>query len=574
MNRLYDELDNEFEAKLRHYAIESQRARLREGEAVFKEGIAYIDALFNLKIFDKLHEPSLIGIKRITSGGGDIYILFEALGVRPKHYESASLTPDVPPVLKWDYLDRIKESWVEGGENWMEVIAVHTGYILKIEDNKFLFKKSNLGPLTGSEAHIMSKDVIREMVCIENGSTLGILKGYNIPLQVDIYSIYKYHTGIFGFTGSGKSNLVSLLVRKVLEKFSEIKVLIFDIAGEYSVHLLDLLLNRNGVIYTTESLTKERFLESQVIPESLLENIDEDKIRSELAKANYLPILIRKKRLTLDVLINILNRAVDTKPVVVGLVNKAMKIIRKYPPNYPFIELLTRNKDDAEELIALLRELRDNFSQRSYLYSDLNVLSEGGYIEVEEDTLSIPEIAYRSVMDPNHEDISIFYIPDPTQARMAIAEFINMMFRVKKTYGIGNKLLIIMDEAQEFIPDRTRSEDYTHQSNISVEALLRQGRKYSAAAWIATQRLAHLNTNALQQLHSYFVSTLPRTYDRNVVSDAFSISRSVIDKSTELDVGEWIFVSYKATKLKNVPVEVKAENNEDYLIKYFNNKKS
>jgi hypothetical protein len=251
-----------------------------------------------------------------------------------------------------------------------------------------------------------------------------------------------------------------------------------------------------------------------------------------------------------------------------------MKIIRKYPPNYPFIELLTRNKDDAEELIALLRELRDNFSQRSYLYSDLNVLSEGGYIEVEEDTLSIPEIAYRSVMDPNHEDISIFYIPDPTQARMAIAEFINMMFRVKKTYGIGNKLLIIMDEAQEFIPDRTRSEDYTHQSNISVEALLRQGRKYSAAAWIATQRLAHLNTNALQQLHSYFVSTLPRTYDRNVVSDAFSISRSVIDKSTELDVGEWIFVSYKATKLKNVPVEVKAENNEDYLIKYFNNKKS
>jgi len=121
---------------------------------------------------------------------------------------------------------------------------------------------------------------------------------------------------------------------------------------------------------------------------------------------------------------------------------------------------------------------------------------------------------------------------------------------------------------QEFIPDRMRSDDYTLQSNLAVETVLRQGRKYFIGSFIATQRLAHLNTNALQQLHSYFVSTLPRTYDRNVVSDAFSISRSVVDKATELSVGEWIFVSYKATKLKNVPVEIKAENNEDYVVRY------
>jgi hypothetical protein len=52
-------------------------------------------------------------------------------------------------------------------------------------------------------------------------------------------------------------------------------------------------------------------------------------------------------------------------------------------------------------------------------------------------------------------------------------------------------------------------------SSRAVEALLRQGRKYGLGGCIATQRIAYLNTNALQQLHTYFVGTLPRPYDRN-----------------------------------------------------------
>ncbi|MCS7113702.1 MAG: ATPase, partial [Candidatus Bathyarchaeota archaeon] len=94
----------------------------------------------------------------------------------------------------------------------------------------------------------------------------------------------------------------------------------------------------------------------------------------------------------------------------------------------------------------------------------------------------------------------------------------------------------------------------------------RQGRKYRVYGWIASQRLAHMNVNALQQLHSYFVSTLPRYYDRMVVADAFSLSYELLDKVTELDTGEWLFVSFKATKQRNVPSFIKAYNNEDILI--------
>jgi DNA helicase HerA-like ATPase len=47
---------------------------------------------------------------------------------------------------------------------------------------------------------------------------------------------------------------------------------------------------------------------------------------------------------------------------------------------------------------------------------------------------------------------------------------------------------------------------------------------------IATQRIAYLNTNALQQLHTYFVGTLPRPYDRNLVSNTFTIDQGILLK--------------------------------------------
>jgi hypothetical protein len=98
-----------------------------------------------------------------------------------------------------------------------------------------------------------------------------------------------------------------------------------------------------------------------------------------------------------------------------------------------------------------------------------------------------------------------------------------------------------------------------------VEQLLRQGRKYRLHCWMATQRVARLNVNALQQLHSYFVSTLPRMYDRMVIADAFALPYEVLERSADLGTGEWLFVSFKAAKQRNVPVFLKTENNESFV---------
>jgi hypothetical protein len=167
------------------------------------------------------------------------------------------------------------------------------------------------------------------------------------------------------------------------------------------------------------------------------------------------------------------------------------------------------------------------------------------------------------VLEGKGGTVSVVYVPDPTDARLIVAQFIRSLLHLKKTAGKAKeKTLVVLDEAQEYIPDRIRSDDHTDISNIAVEELLRQGRKYRAHCWLGSQRVAHLNVSALQQVHSYFINVLPRIYDRITIADAFAVSYDLLDKTLDLETGQWMFVSYKAARRKNVPVFIQAPDNE------------
>lgn len=84
--------------------------------------------------------------------------------------------------------------------------------------------------------------------------------------------------------------------------------------------------------------------------------------------------------------------------------------------------------------------------------------------------------------------------------------------------------------------------------------------------WISTQRIAHLNTNTLQQLHSYFVSTMPRPYNRQLISDTFAIDDAFMDRTLTFQNGDWLMASFKATNTQNVPVFFHAINNESFIV--------
>jgi DNA helicase HerA-like ATPase len=152
-------------------------------------------------------------------------------------------------------------------------------------------------------------------------------------------------------------------------------------------------------------------------------------------------------------------------------------------------------------------------------------------------------------------------ISDPyTIKKLAISISKEMLMRRKKQFKVRPHILFVFDEAQEFVRDLTSARGIDKDCSEAVETLLRQGRKYGLGGCIATQRVAYLNTSALQQLHTYFVGTLPRPYDRNVVSNTFTIDNGILEKTLEFAPGEWLLSSYIATGMDNVPIFTQAED--------------
>jgi len=66
-----------------------------------------------------------------------------------------------------------------------------------------------------------------------------------IPIYVDFENLVRYHFGIFAFTGGGKSNLLSNILRRIICHPANTKVVIFDISCEYPFLLTDVLSDRS-----------------------------------------------------------------------------------------------------------------------------------------------------------------------------------------------------------------------------------------------------------------------------------------------------------------------------------------
>jgi len=82
--------------------------------------------------------------------------------------------------------------------------------------------------------------------------------GVEIPIYADFDILVRYHFGIFAFTGGGKSNMLSNVLRRLLVHAKDVKIIIFDISCEYPFLLMDVLANplyRLKLFWKTRSRT-------------------------------------------------------------------------------------------------------------------------------------------------------------------------------------------------------------------------------------------------------------------------------------------------------------------------------
>jgi DNA helicase HerA-like ATPase len=557
-----------------------------------------------------LEEGMLLAVKNFKPvEKGSRFTLLEISRVWPEHFGLRGLSDRGYYPMQFEIIQQSEADWSTNDKATMmvQISAIPVNYDLFLdEEMKCNFRKGFSYPIIASEAYILNSEMINLMynqkivqkLSVDTLVTfaearkdprLGLVKMFEsskakIPIYVDFENLVRYHFGVFAFTGGGKSNLMSNILRRILYHTEDTKIVIFDISCEYPLLLMDAFADSNissQIILENRVDTVQQFYDSIVKPKEYegddrvvegLKKIFDFKNRighftkPKLVIPNYAKILEELKSMLKDSSEkpHYVNALDEIKQNILGYMEEK-RLAESQLIDEPFVKFIHEKASDAVEKFKV--------SDKSGVYAWattrielLDILRKSR----EEEQKEIKGLTTRRIQEliEGEERLVCISISDPPTIKSIVMTLTrNMLAGRKREFKVKPYVLFVFDEAQEFIPD-SGSTGIHKACSEHVETLLRQGRKYGLGGCVATQRIAYLNTNALQQLHTYFVGTLPRPYDRQVVSSTFMIDQGILEKTLEFAPGEWLLSSYIATGIENVPIFIKADNAEDEINSY------
>jgi len=570
-----------------------------------------IKAEYQRDIMRLVEEGMIVGVRNFRAGAttGERFTLSEIASIRPEHFGLRGLSDQSYYPMQFEIIQQSVRDWDSDDKSTMmiQIQSIPINYDLVIgEDGEPSFIKGFSYPVVGEHAFVLNQNMIHQMYnrkileeigvdwkklktseAARQDPRLGIIKMFEseetrVPIYVNFENLLRYHFGVFSFTGGGKSNLLSNILRRLIYHTMDTKVVIFDISMEYPFLLMDVFADKKIaskiVLEDTvkdahqmyDSLVKPREFEKDERPIAAFRSIMEQRkvdryIRPRFAMPRYSDILGS---------INSMIGESGSKEVY----REALEAIRSSVAEH--MTKAGRDEPDEidEEFVAFLDSAarsaveKFNVSEKSNVYgwatSRLELLDAIRRGAGEKGRPGLTTEKIHDLLEGPTRLISLSISDPATIKQLAIDLTSETLWNRKRRFKVKPWVLFVFDEAQEFAPAPSETRGIDRACTEAVETLLRQGRKYGLGGCIATQRIAYLNTNALQQLHTYFVGTLPRQYDRGLVSSTFTIDPSILEKTLEFSPGRWLLSSYIATGMENVPIFITADNVEREIETY------
>jgi len=612
-NRCFTDFDGKFHARLAavipRYFGGGDEAKVTGTSARYQ---CRVKIEYQKDLMGLLEEGMLLAVRNFkrAGDGAERYTLMEISRVWPEHFGLRGLSDHGYYPMQFEIIEQSEEDWQTDDTSTMmiQIDAIPINYDLIINrECAFEFVKGFSYPVVGSPIYVLNSEMINSMynqkiaaaLGVDTSKTvedarvdprLGLIKMFEasnvpIPIYIDFEKLIRYHFGVFAFTGGGKSNLMSNVLRRILLHTGgdNTKLIIFDISCEYTFLLLDVLSDpiiKSKLILEHRIDALEQFFNSVVKPREY-ETDKRTKVGLQAIKDQGKLAYYTKPKQQIPTYSQFLDELDDqrkdstSKPHYVNAIDAIGDAVREYVER----QGLSENQEVNEEFVGYVdevaREAVEKFRvhEKSGLYAwatTRNTIADLLRKRSEKEDkatagLTVEDI--RELLEDKTTRLIVISISDPfTIKELAISLTQDLLVRRKRRFTVKPYILVVFDEAQEFISNKESGID--GKCSRHVETLLRQGRKYGLGVCIATQRIAYLNTNALQQLHTYFVGTLPRPYDRALVSETFMIDKGILEKTLEFAPGEWLLSSYIATGIENVPIFIKADNAEKEVEKY------
>ena len=610
LRKYFTDFEGKFDAQLSDVSLSQVETDEQFGTA--SPYMCRVKAQYCRDLLRLLNDGMLLAVKNFRSDQTkERYTLLEAIRFWPEHFGLRGVRDYQYFPMQFEVIQQSFQDWETSDKTTMmiQLATLPINYDLVLEGNSIGFERGFSYPIPGSRAYILNKDMIRSMynrnipeavlcdgkpTCADarKDPRLGTIKmfeaaGEEIPLYIDYDALVRYHFGIFAFTGGGKSNLLSNILRRILIHKKDTKVVIFDISCEYPFLLMDIFADPeipSKIILENETRDPEEFYNSVVKPR---EHEADKRVIQGMSRVYSLERVshLRRARMQVPQFGEFLSDIEQMKsenaknPNYVEALNTVQELTLGYMEENglredddlreEFVENLIKAAKQAAELYrvhqmsALYGWFQSRDTMRKYFNEGTQANAKGYNAEEIEELLE------------GETRLICLSISEPTTIKRLVIDLTNdLLMQRKRAFKVKPYILFVWDEAQEFVANPSNVSGIDKTCSQEVERLLRQGRKYGLGGCIATQRIAYLNTNALQQLHTYFVSTLPRPYDRGLISNTFMIDKTILEKTLEFIPGEWLVSSYLATGMANVPIFIKADNAENEVRKFLGSKQT
>jgi hypothetical protein len=354
----------------------------------------------------------------------------------------------------------------------------------------------------GSSIIPAGEDIIRHVLGLysdkKNGAYLGLLKGLNLPVFLNIDALVQKHICILAKTGGGKSYACGVLVEELLKK--KVPMVIIDTHGEY-ISLSKPNKDKKDQKNMDKFNVQSRHYAGQLVGYSPLGS-----------KGDIHHLTLNGTNLEAREIIDLLHAKLSGPQI--GVLYQSVKELKEFKQTYTIrdiIDSVNKSKSNARwNVIASLESL-----------DSIGVFSETG-------------TSARDLVNKGKCSVINMKGVPPDIQDVVVARLTKELFDERKAGKIPPFLLIV-EEAHNYCPERGFG---TSVSSNMLRTVASEGRKFGMGLCVVSQRPAKVDKNIVSQCNTNIILKVTNPNDlKAIIQSVEGLTHQTYNEIQRLPIG-------------------------------------